>query len=203
MFGKTADVGYKRKTAGRSYKTSARRLARSFNTSVHGDGHRVKGLSLFLEKLSMVPTSLLFQRMLVLLGADTFTLGTTSGPTTCKLHLAKAAFTPSQDLTLADFVEADFDGYAEKSAVAGPMPQSADPTNADSLVDIPPGAAGYLWETSGVTNLPQTIFGYYLEGHGPLLMGCQLLPEPITLTGINQSIFVPRVGFRQLAGSVV
>lgn len=151
----------------------------------------------------MVPTDTVFARMLALLGADTLTVGTTATPTACTVALVKATFSPGPTLRLADIVEADFDGYAAKTVASAPQPQSNDPSNGDSILLIPPLAGGFNWETTGLTNLPQVIYGYVVIGHGPEIVGSALISPPINLTGVNQGISIPSPTFRQVNGTVV
>jgi len=147
-------------------------------------------------------TQSLFERMFILLGSDTVTLSQTTD--VLHLHLAQAPFTPGPSLVLGDLTEADFPGYAALDAAAGPIPQSVDPGNGDSLLQFSPDTGLWRWETTGAVSPSQTIHGFYLTSNDDLtLFAAELLAAPVTLTGINQSVIVPLVQLRQLVGSIL
>jgi len=149
----------------------------------------------------MTPTLSIFERGMVLLGSDTTTLAPAANA--LKVLLLKANFTPDPGLVIGDLVEADFDGYAAILAALAALPESLDPATGDSLLTVGPPAGGFRWETTGLTNLPETIFGFALTNNGKTtLYGCELLTPPIILNGINQSIALDPIGFRLLAGSI-
>jgi len=150
----------------------------------------------------MVPTNTVFERMLSLLGADTATVGTVDAPTNCQVMLIKSTFVPGPTTRLADLDEADFDGYAQVACAGAPKPQSNDPSNGDSILTLTPSTGGFTWETTGLTNLPQTIFGYAVIGHGPEIVGSALITPTVTLNGINQSITVATPTFHQPQGTI-
>jgi len=148
----------------------------------------------------MVPSQAQFELMLQLLGAQSPGFGeTTDGP---MVILLQQPFVPAPERVIGDLVEADFDGYAGVEANAGPKPQSLDPNNGDSLLKIT-APTPYLWETTGLTNLPQTIYGFAVTNNaGTLLLACDTI-DPVTLDGINQSIEIPIPTLRQTVGSVI
>lgn len=151
----------------------------------------------------MIPTDTVFNRMMELLGADTLTVGTVATPTAAIVILVKANFSPGPGLRLADLVEADFPGYAQKTCASAPQNQSNDGSNGDSLLTIPPLAGGFLWETSAAPSPNQSIYGYAVIGHGPEIIGAAKLNPVVVLSGAHQIVEIPYPSFRQVAGSVV
>lgn len=175
-----------------------------------GQLHALAGCPPFFYALALVegptmkPSQALFERAFILLGADSITLSKSSGGVN-KILLIKEPFTPASNLDPTTLTEADFDGYAAREVLTGGLPQSIDPATGDSLITAPPDTTPYLWETTGVTNLPQTIYGFVLTNiDKTVLYGSALLPANVTLTAVNQSIQLPGYPtFRELAGSVV
>jgi hypothetical protein len=134
----------------------------------------------------MQPTTLIWKAQADLLVADTNTLGAVVA---LGVHLAKANFAPSLNLVIADLVQADFDGYATKAAGAAPYDAYYDAVSGFYTVRIKEPAGGWNWITTGLTNLPQTIYGAYLaNGAGTDLYGSMLFAEPVVLTDIDQGV---------------
>lgn len=149
----------------------------------------------------MIPTLAVREQMAKLLAADPTTLAPAGAAN--KIVLIKAPFTPSENTDIGTLAVADFDGSTPIAGATGTQPESLDPNTLDSLIDISPPLGGYRWETTGITNLPQTIYGYALvDDAGTSLLASELLPVPVNLTGVNQSLVLPRTYLRQLAGSV-
>lgn len=147
----------------------------------------------------MQPTNVLLDAIPTLLAADTNTLAAVLA---LKVHLSKANFTPSASLTVTSFTEADFDGYAAKTPTAGTQLFYVDPVSGLRIVELVSPAGNYHFETTGVTNLPQTIFGYYVtDNASAILYGCGLLATPVPLTAINQGLDLPAMQFRFQANS--
>lgn len=153
--------------------------------------------------LWFTPTPAVFQRAFILLGSDTVTFQK-SDPNENLIILIQVDFNPLANPLIGSLTEATFDGYAARAILADGVPQSNDPATGDSLLDLPPNATSYLWETSGVTNLPQTIFGYaVVNSTKATLYGSGLMPNgPVILTAVNQSVQIPRVFMRMLAGTI-
>lgn len=151
--------------------------------------------------MGMIPTYSLFQRLFVLLGADSTTLSQTTNLT--KVILFKNEVTVNMNTILGDLTEADFDGYAARDIAANAWPQSVDPATGDSMLDARPDSTPFLWETTGVTDLPQTIYGWaVVDSTGATLYCAQNLIPPVVLSAVNQSVTIPRAAMRMLAGSV-
>lgn len=111
-----------------------------------------------------------------------------------KVALIKEAFVPEEGMVAANVTVADFDGSTALVGVVGTQFCGIDPVTNDQIVTIKPPAGGYRWETTGDTNLPQTIFGYGLFSNDmATLIGLALLDNPITLTDAGQEITLPSV----------
>lgn len=107
------------------------------------------------------------------------------------IHLAKAAFTPSMSMLPGDFIEADFDGYLPLEGVVGAQLAFLDPATLRRVVQLKDPAGGWHWESTGVTNLPQDIFGYWLSSNdGLTVYASQLLDTPVTISGSGQGLDV-------------
>jgi len=123
------------------------------------------------------------------------------GVTDGRVGLVKQSFTPSEDLVFADLIPADFNGAA---AVGHSTPTwGVDPLTNERVLNVPPLAGGFHWETVDTTNLPQTIYGYMLYNSDTTeLLGCALFDTPIVLNAANQPVDIPAVQFRFPAGFI-
>jgi len=149
----------------------------------------------------MIPTRAVREQAMILLAANAATLAPAADANA--IALIKAAFTPGEDLAIGDLTLADFDGSTPIEGATGAQAESLDPGTLDSIIDILEPAGGYRWETTGLTNLPQTIFGYCLVSNDlATLLASATFADPIVLTIVNQSIVVDRPNLRQLAGSI-
>lgn len=150
----------------------------------------------------MQATRALREAMAQLLAANAATLAPAADGNV--VALIKAAFTPSEEIVLADLSLANFDGSTPIEAGTGTQPEGLDPNTNDALITILPPAGGWRFETTGTTNLPQTIYGYALLSNDlATLFATEQLAETVTLTAVNQVVELPSVGFRQLANSLV
>lgn len=84
-----------------------------------------------------------------------------TGWTTGKLRLFKNDYLPAFDTVLADFVEADFDNYAEIDAVATPI-TGIDALTGNLVVVWPDGASWVV----GTLAAEQTLYGWYIVNTG-------------------------------------
>jgi hypothetical protein len=149
----------------------------------------------------MIPTLALREKAMKLLAADAATLA----PPALANHmwLVMSNFVPAETTVLTDFTLATFDGSTPIDVTVGTQPEGLDPATKDAIIDISPPAGGFRWETTGVTNLPQTIYGYaLLDNADAVLLGCGLLDSPITLNAVNERIDIGDVNLRQLANSI-
>ena len=143
----------------------------------------------------MIPTNVLLDAIATRIASDAGTLAhATDG---VLLHLAKAVFNPGPTLVVGDFTEADFDGYAALEAGAGAQQFFVDPISTERTIQVLEPAGGWHFETTGVTNLPQTIRGAYLTNNaGTVLYGSVLFDDPVVLTAANEAVDVSNVRFR-------
>lgn len=149
----------------------------------------------------MQATLALREKAMQLLAADTATLAQAANENLIVLCMNQIA--PDEDTVMADIDEATFDGYAGIDCALGAQVEGLDPANNDSLIDIQPAAGLFRWETTGLTNLPQTIYGFALcNAAKTVLFACELFDEPVTLTAINQRVDVPSATLRQAQGSI-
>jgi hypothetical protein len=129
-----------------------------------------------------------------LFAADTGFLAAAGGN---KLVLLKADFTPDENLVLADVTLADFDGYAAKTPTAGAQQVGTDPLTQEQIVTLAEPVGGWRWATTGLTNLPQTIFGFaLLDTTSATLFAIQRLAEPLTLTAVGNQVNLGEASFR-------
>jgi len=142
----------------------------------------------------MVPT----KATRLLLGEDLAADGTTfpvASP--CKVILFMNDLAIDENTVLADLTKATFDGYADKAAGASPFAVGIDPVTGDQIITINEPAGGWRWETTGVTNLPQTIYGFALANAAVnLIHGAQLLDNPVPLSASGEEVNLGSVTFR-------
>lgn len=142
----------------------------------------------------MLPVKVLRESIGAAFAADTAYLAAASAP---KVKLAMADFTASDDLVVGSLTEATFDGYAAKTPTAGAQQVAVDPVTGEQIVTLVEPVGGWRWVSSGVTNLPQTIYGFYLvDNAGTALLGAEKLDTPVTITASGQEINIGRVTFR-------
>jgi hypothetical protein len=121
-----------------------------------------------------------------------------------KIFLVKTPFVPGGNLVVGDLTPADFAGSAALANTSAVMLKYLDPATGEWIIEVPPPVGGWHWQTtSGVTNLPQTIYGFgCMDSTGAILYGSQLLPAPLLLNGNAQGIDVPAVRFRLNAAAL-
>jgi hypothetical protein len=146
----------------------------------------------------MVGTKVLLTQLSGLLGADTTTI---AGALKAGLYINEV--NPTINSVAADFDPATFDGSTTIAVTAATRPDNYDPATADRIITITPPAGGFLWSTSGTTNLPQTIYGAYIGTAAVpsgTLYGAVQFDPPVTLTDVDQQVAVAQMTFRLLAG---
>ncbi len=147
----------------------------------------------------MIPSTVLQLAETALLAADTATL---AAATALHVHLAKAAFVPTPGLDPATLVEADFVGYAAIAIVTGAQLHFIDPVTGLRTIELKEPAGGLHFATTGITNLPQTIFGWWVtDDTDVVLYGSGLLPVPIPLAISGQGFDLPPMRFAFLNNS--
>lgn len=142
------------------------------------------------------------EKMAQLLAADTATLAPAA--LAINIALVKAAFSPSEGLAFADVTLADFDGSDPIDITVGAQAEGLDPVSSDAIITLSPPIGGFRWETTGATNLPQTIYGcVLLNNAGDTILASLRLPTPIVLTAVNQVLDLGNLYLRQIANSLV
>jgi hypothetical protein len=113
-----------------------------------------------------------------------------------KLMLYQNDVAIDENLVLGDLTAADFDGYAAIASPNAAGQVAVDPVTGDQIVTVNEAAGGWRWETTGLTNLPQTIFGFALtNAAGAVLLAIEALPVPVTLTASGQEINIGTAKF--------
>lgn len=136
---------------------------------------------------TMLPTRTVRQRIGTLLAADASSLAPATDAN--KIALVQNDFTPNQDLVAANLDLADFDGSTPIAGATGAQQTGLDPVTGQQIITIKDPAGGYRWITTGVTNLPQTIYGFALLSNDlSTLIAMEKLTEPVTLTASGQVI---------------
>jgi hypothetical protein len=149
----------------------------------------------------MQSTLALRDKMATLLAADIATLAVAANPN--MIVLIKAAFTPGENMPFGSLVPADFDGSSPLAVGLNAQPEALDPATSDSRITLKPPAGGWRWQTSGVTNLPQTIYGVALMVNDlSSYYASQLFPVPIVLTATDQVIDIGPLELLLPAGSL-
>lgn len=106
-----------------------------------------------------------------------------------KVILIKTEFTPNENIVPADYTEADFDGYAAKAGSTGAQETAIDPLTNQQIITITEPAGGWRFASTGVTNLPQTIYGYALvDSTKATVLASALLPAPVPITASGQEV---------------
>jgi len=145
----------------------------------------------------MVPTSVIRLTLAELLAGDVTYLAAAAVK---HLHLIKDVFTPSDTTDFTTLTEADFDGYTELNAAANAQQAFTNPLTGERVVQLIEPLGGWHWETSGVTNLPQTIYGYAVTDLADAVtLGSALLEEPVTLLGAGEAVDIDNVRFTFVA----
>lgn len=135
----------------------------------------------------MLPTKAVRLQLGELLAADATTLAPAMDAN--QIALVKSAFVPDENALIADFTLADFDGSTPIAGATGTQQVGNDPATGDQIITIKEPAGGWRWESTGVTNLPQTIYGAILmDDGGTTLLGMMLLDTPLTIAEAGQEI---------------
>lgn len=143
----------------------------------------------------MVPTQVMLTAAARAIATDTTTL---AAALFLKVYLVKAPFTPGGNLVVGDLTPADFAGSTAIANTSAVMLLYLDPATGEWIIEVPPPVGGWHWQTtSGVTNLPQTIYGWAcVDNTSAILYGSDLLPSPLLLNANAQGVDVPAVRFR-------
>lgn len=152
----------------------------------------------------MTPSRATFRNVMTLLGADTVTLAAA-----LSVRLITTAFAESMDYVPLTADEATFDGYAGIDRVAATRPTSDDPATGNRVLTITPPLGGWRWESTGLTNLPQTINGYVvmlgaatIALTGGTMLACKRLDTAITITAADQAVLLPDPQLTLVVGGI-
>lgn len=149
----------------------------------------------------MQSTAALRDQAAKLLAADTTTLAQAADANV--MVLLKADFAPGENLPFGSLLAADFDGSTPLACGLAAQPEALDPTTGDSRITLKSPVGGWRWQTTGITNLPQTIYGYALMNKNKdAYFGAEKLPVPVTLAAADQVVEFGPVDFTLLAGSI-
>jgi hypothetical protein len=141
----------------------------------------------------MIPSNVILDAIASLLANDATTL---ANMTALHVHLAQAPFTPTPALDPTTLVEANFGGYAVLDPTAGAQSVFLDPVTGLRTVELKSPIGGWHFQTTGTTNLPQTIYGWYVTDHtDAVLYGSGLLSTPVPLTAVGQGFDLPSLSF--------
>jgi len=141
----------------------------------------------------MIPTDVILLTLAELLAADPAYLAAAAAK---HIHLIQAPFTPAGDTDFTTLTEATFDGYTALNAAAGAQQAFTDPITFERIVQLIEPVGGWHWEVTGVTDLPQDIYGFCVTDLADAVtLGSALLDTPITLTGEGQAVDLAQVRF--------
>jgi len=139
----------------------------------------------------MQPTQTLLSTLAELLAGDVAYLAAAAAK---HVHWIKDVFTPDLTTDFTALVEADFDGYVALNAAAGAQQAFTDPITGQRVVQLIEPLGGWHSETTGVTNLPQTIYGYAVTDLADAVtLGSALLDTPVTLSGVGEAVDVSNI----------
>lgn len=159
------------------------------------DAIALRRLLMFSGGGQMLPTRAFLQLVANAIAADA--LGFAELTPFVRICLAKNPFTPGPDLVLDDLTAADFDGYAVKHAGDASPSVFTDPNTGEWIIQLDSPAGGWHWQANGVTNFPQTIYGWYCTAaDGDTLHAAELFSSPITLTAIGDGIDIAEARVR-------
>lgn len=115
---------------------------------------------------------------------------------TVDLHLYQNDMAPSPSSVLADFTEADYDGYAEETIT--PATWAVFLQGISQAVAVGPGV---VFSPTGSTT-PNVIYGYYVtDNTGARLLWAERFAEPKVMNGVTTGFtLVPAIGGQSSAG---
>jgi hypothetical protein len=111
--------------------------------------------------------------------------------------LIKAPFLLDENLVAGGFSYANFAGNANLPIGLNDQQVGIDPASLQQLITLVPPAGGWRWETTGLGNLPQTIYGFVVVTNpsvGPsVLIGMQTFLNPVHLSEAGQEIVIDAI----------
>lgn len=140
----------------------------------------------------MIPTQATVDAINELLRTSDAIWGTVAPAAT--VSLINAEFVPSAALTSGDLSFADFDGSDNILVPMGDQVFVLDSATGRIGVKLKEPVGGFSWVVTGVTNLPQTIWGWSVrDADSGDLLWTELLPSPIPLTAIGNVVEVTAI----------
>lgn len=116
------------------------------------------------------------------------------------IALVVAPFALDEALVVGDLTYADFDGSTPLEVGLTTQQVGIDPATGEQILTLIEPVGGWRWEVTGVTNLPQTVYGFaLLTDTSAALLAVQLLDEPVNLTIVGHEINIGQVTFRVLS----
>lgn len=145
----------------------------------------------------MLATTVLSEALATLLSTNVATLNPAGGAEV-KLVLLAADFVEDPTLILmSSLTEATFDGYAAKASGAGAPPVNVDPLTGEQIITIKEPAGGWHFACTGVTGLPQQIFGYAVVDQSKTnVYALKRFDDPITIAAVGHFVEVGAVTLR-------
>jgi len=101
------------------------------------------------------------------------------------LYIEDHPFDPSDDIATMHGIEADFDGYVAASLATWSAVSSPDPDGRAFITHV---QIDFI--VTGATNLPQTVFGYFVYLSDSDLLWVQAADTPVELVAPGQSYSV-------------
>jgi len=142
----------------------------------------------------MLPSATFQDTAATLMAADTAWLA--EATPFVSLHLAQNDFTPSINMSLTDFVECTFTGYAAKNAASAATQVFFDPATTQKVMQVQEPAGGWHFVCSGTPATPQQVTGYYLTDSGATkLIGFGRLDNPIASIMNGMAVDIDQVRF--------
>lgn len=140
----------------------------------------------------MIPTSYTVVTLNELLRTSDVIWGTVTPNVTVSLVISE--FVPSAELIAGDLIFADFDGSDPILVPMGDQVFITDSVSGRIGIKMKEPVGGYSWVVTGVTNLPQTVWGWAVrDADSGVLLWSELLPTPIPLTVVGNLVEVTAV----------
>lgn len=115
----------------------------------------------------------------------------------CTVYLVAAPFTPSETIDGIDLTLAAFTGSTGKGVPAPPEQAGIDPATQEQVVTVLAPAGGWRWECTAAPGAPETIYGFVILGTDHhKMVGCQLLPAPVTIAAAGDFIDLGTIEIR-------
>ena len=135
----------------------------------------------------MIPTAAFTAQINNLVATDTTWLANAS-PNTVALVIAP--FTPAPTLQASDLTLASFTGGDPKSITAGNQTKIFDSTTGRRGILLVEPAGGLNFVCTGLTGLPQTVYGYALLKADGTLIATALLDTPQTIVAVGNNVLI-------------